>query len=49
MQGRRTRRAKRRSSVPRLEAMWKALEEAGLMDSSGSDYDGGVMMVVAVV
>jgi len=49
MQRTRSRRAKFRSSVPKLEAVWKGLEEAGLMDLSGSDSMEGVMLVVVVV
>ncbi|KAJ8423038.1 LOW QUALITY PROTEIN: hypothetical protein Cgig2_002584 [Carnegiea gigantea] len=35
------RRGKRVHNVPKVEVVWKYLEEVNLMDSSGSDFEGG--------
>ena len=36
------RRGKRKRVIPDVEAMWRSFEEESLMDSLGSDFNGGV-------
>jgi len=40
-EGTSTGRRRRRTMMPKLEVLWRALEEENLMDSSGNDYEAG--------
>jgi len=41
-EGRNTGRGKRRSVIADVDAVWRSFEKQGLMDSSGSEFKGGV-------